>query len=637
MPSLKKEPESIPAEKRKTRLFVQQEIPKPIHPFRLLTIHAGLPNDPVRCSITAYDFGVSVQYDALSYCWEQRPRHALYTEPSQIIVELKRPGEESFAFVCVNWNLGMALTHMRKPSEDVTIWVDVFCMKMQPQDETERLDKIENMVRMKEIFSNARQVVLWLGEEAENAGLVFKRSDIMANGLKSVTAPITTRRDQRRISMANPVSDSERGALEKIMQRQCWERLWILSELTLAQKISLQCGQLSTSWEGFVLLCDAVDPLSADFSVELIEADAISSEPVQTSIRSRIRPMQLLRHQYERPRTFGHFRLLRLVQKFRDWKCSVPVDRVYALLMLANDRDREMNPPVDGLSREEIYSRLVKSYAKTYKRLDFLNYHKGEVAQQPRLWPSWMPYFNAECTVPSLIDFSRDISKWLRDDEQLFCAAGDRPARIIDFPQYPTRLGLMGVRVDIVRSAAEVPWSTSWSIDDIRGQLPQEFVRGTSMFYQHYEPGAYGTREAFDEAVRRTSIADMTSQRDNPNKRHSYAARRALRKELTSVALPHETHGTFWDMAHAHPDSVYRAHHRRRPFVTDRKYIGVGPQAADRGDVLCVLHGGQTPYLIREVGHGLWTIIGECYVHGFMDGESFLMNMENMTETFIFI
>jgi len=157
------------------------------------------------------------------------------------------------------------------------------------------------------------------------------------------------------------------------------------------------------------------------------------------------------------------------------------------------------------------------------------------------------------------------------------------------------------------------------------------------MFYQHYEPGAYGTREAFDEAVRRTSIADMTSQRDNPNKRHSYAARRALRKELTSVALPHETHGTFWDMAHAHPDSVYRAHHRRRPFVTDRKYIGVGPQAADRGDVLCVLHGGQTPYLIREVGHGLWTIIGECYVHGFMDGESFLMNMENMTETFIFI
>ncbi|KAF7543398.1 hypothetical protein G7046_g10008 [Stylonectria norvegica] len=39
------------------------------------------------------------------------------------------------------------------------------------------------------------------------------------------------------------------------------------------------------------------------------------------------------------------------------------------------------------------------------------------------------------------------------------------------------------------------------------------------------------------------------------------------------------------------------------------------------GDVVAVLYGGRTPFVLREVDGG-WVLLGECYVHGLMEGEA---------------
>lgn len=48
------------------------------------------------------------------------------------------------------------------------------------------------------------------------------------------------------------------------------------------------------------------------------------------------------------------------------------------------------------------------------------------------------------------------------------------------------------------------------------------------------------------------------------------------------------------------------------------------------GDTVAVLHGGDMPFVLREVPEQLsktnigsgYTVIGECYVHGLMRGEA---------------
>jgi hypothetical protein len=41
------------------------------------------------------------------------------------------------------------------------------------------------------------------------------------------------------------------------------------------------------------------------------------------------------------------------------------------------------------------------------------------------------------------------------------------------------------------------------------------------------------------------------------------------------------------------------------------------------GDVVVVLYGGRTPFLLRRKDDGTWILVGECYVHGMMNGEVF--------------
>lgn len=65
----------------------------------------------------------------------------------------------------------------------------------------------------------------------------------------------------------------------------------------------------------------------------------------------------------------------------------------------------------------------------------------------------------------------------------------------------------------------------------------------------------------------------------------------------------------------------------------------LGPDALQEGDVVVILRGGKTPFLLREVsrgsdddddaapaggGGGSWVLVGECYVHGLMDGEGWV-------------
>jgi len=68
---------------------------------------------------------------------------------------------------------------------------------------------------------------------------------------------------------------------------------------------------------------------------------------------------------------------------------------------------------------------------------------------------------------------------------------------------------------------------------------------------------------------------------------------------------------------------IHTACAHRRLLVTKRGYIGVAPWNAEVGDVVAVLHGGDTPFLLRPAGKlGEYELVGECFVYGIMGGEA---------------
>jgi hypothetical protein len=70
----------------------------------------------------------------------------------------------------------------------------------------------------------------------------------------------------------------------------------------------------------------------------------------------------------------------------------------------------------------------------------------------------------------------------------------------------------------------------------------------------------------------------------------------------------------------------------RSTFVTSQGYLGVGPAHAIDRDIVCIFLDAAVPFVFRELSRGPYQLVGECYVHGIMDGEFMVEN--RLTDVF---
>jgi hypothetical protein len=61
----------------------------------------------------------------------------------------------------------------------------------------------------------------------------------------------------------------------------------------------------------------------------------------------------------------------------------------------------------------------------------------------------------------------------------------------------------------------------------------------------------------------------------------------------------------------------------RRVAVTKKGYLAIVPPRSEAGDVVGIVLGAETPFVFRasEGKEREYALVGECYVHGIMDGE----------------
>lgn len=77
-------------------------------------------------------------------------------------------------------------------------------------------------------------------------------------------------------------------------------------------------------------------------------------------------------------------------------------------------------------------------------------------------------------------------------------------------------------------------------------------------------------------------------------------------------------------------ETVYRSYsgahtkwcYNRRFFVSSAERYGWAVDGTKVGDVVVVFYGCPYPFLLRESSDESYRIIGDCYIHGFMDGEA---------------
>jgi hypothetical protein len=96
-----------------------------------------------------------------------------------------------------------------------------------------------------------------------------------------------------------------------------------------------------------------------------------------------------------------------------------------------------------------------------------------------------------------------------------------------------------------------------------------------------------------------------------------------------------EFHEVFWNPGIDHRSRILSRLPMRRPLISQKKYIGLYPFSAKEGDEIWILAGLRLPFVLRKAREGLYDLVGEAYVHGFMQGEYFAGGDHVDTETVV--
>ncbi|CAG7561909.1 unnamed protein product, partial [Fusarium equiseti] len=364
-------------------------------------------------------------------------------------------------------------------------------------------------------------------------------------------------------------------ALRSILGRPWFVRSWVIQETALSRRLPrIFCGTNELLWQNLVSATLWILDMCYDFTALSLSPEYI---PALRSLKF-----------FNELVTFGlPWDLTTLLNKAIQSAASEPRDRVYSLLALTNEFEENGNLP---LALRAAYQKSVETIFRDVTRYIIATTKSLRILTLIRYTPDWDTY-------PSwVVDFSAN-AEWFRisyfswdpHSEKGQClmemsndAAGGQPAVVIDDFLPDHVLGLQGLQIDI--------------IDETCG------VMNGYDYWKFTESVWTAWKKAFQRLGTIGDAVDAERERDH-----------------IGDLIPAETEkGNDENPFSLHVDA---AHERRLFFSRDLAYIGLGPKMLQKNDVICVLFGGATPFILRPSGSN-YRLVGECYVFELMTGEA---------------
>jgi hypothetical protein len=231
--------------------------------------------------------------------------------------------------------------------------------------------------------------------------------------------------------------------------------------------------------------------------------------------------------------------------------------------------------------------------------------------------PTWVPDWRTRISwfvIPKQQDSDQPES------EKLFCASGESKAEIrID----GSKLIVKGLSIDNIK----------WVSSICESNLSEAGLAMEKTWRESMPDVEYATGQPVQEVFDRVIVTDVEHQREpygNLYKRGHRADWSLIERD--PLSLDGEDYGTRTYLEVA----IKRTTFGRRIFWTAQGYLGIGPASMTEGDTICVLFGGHVLYVLRAAVFEVYECIGECYVHGLMDGEAFV-RQEILEEQFFSI
>ncbi|KAJ4988557.1 heterokaryon incompatibility protein [Stagonosporopsis vannaccii] len=576
--------------------------------IRLLHLHPGQPEENVGChfSIISLD-SHDTEYEALSYVWgDPTQRRAVHIEGISI---------------SVTYNLWQALDGLRYHDRERVIWADALCIDQSNKDE-----RASQVSLMRSIYTQASSVEVWLGDFYDSeVALEFLNDfaaqyptasyDYLEMDFNTAFKPIdivTNWKARKALRL--------RSAMATLAMRPWFDRTWTVQEIFLAKKSTLHCGPHAV--DGGVFL-QAVDHLAMHHHIGCC-AVVLPTE-WRAGLYNFFVPVHSLRD-------FKNYRMdfLTCVANFRSRDATDPRDKIWGLMALDVEGMIKFAPPNYQLTVEQVFESFVLSIIRLTSNLDVFSHLRTDLEQNLEL-PSFVPDWSLRLT-----KLHREVGPWSIRYRILDLYGAAHPTEA-DCKARPGILAIRGIVVDtIVRIAsftlAELRYlggtPAAWNLvlDELLkvGKVPPKD-----------KDRDLARREAFwmtmcAETMRRFEPIAPEHRSYYPRFSDSYCRidgiEAALHEDFEhQLRTNHNTQGLNGTLGRPLLDSMNtameHAHSGRRFIFTQEGRMGLVPVHAREGDVVAVLTGGHVPIILRT-GNGFYTVVGDSFVQGIMDGQA---------------
>jgi hypothetical protein len=257
-------------------------------------------------------------------------------------------------------------------------WYDALCIN---QDDV--LEKNHQVALMSEIYSKASNVAIWLGLDAQM--IDFETLILMSEPSmwKYHVSALPTHLRKRLLRLGIPRLTQNPGAckplyyaayfliqstfdswqlVEAFFNRSYWNRLWILQEVLLARKITIQCQEWSVDWEIVEIMFNNFrDPVFRERLSPKVSFQTQGRNSYLRQIDNVVNtvPSRLCEERVKRRRMgWTPQPLLDLILRYHDAKCQKLVDKVFGLHSLSQNCCRKVLPVNYSQSPSEIYTIL---------------------------------------------------------------------------------------------------------------------------------------------------------------------------------------------------------------------------------------------------------------------------------------
>jgi hypothetical protein len=555
---------------------------------------------------------------------------------------------------------------LQKSFRDQWWWIDSICINQ--EDERERDTQVQLMGR---IYTQATKSIVWLGDESDDSDLAMDFLSFLQKRRWEFDKGGVVDRSAFRELRRSPFL-AKWKALETLLLRPWWKRVWTLQEFIVAPSLELFCGKKTIQRSAFK---------SAMYAIWLAGGadDKLISKTAFEAGWSRRRIHQWYQETREMP-------IVAALAYLGESEATDQRDRIYSLLSLAGPEDlRLIGIPDYGSSILEVYSKLVRDFVENYKSLDIICFAHDFVtpAGNTSEFPSWLPNWSAKVqqkVVPLMVSQgSGRIGNFrplaYKVSTAAYKASGDSEP-VIEFPVGTEILACQGIPLDV--------------IDGLGGSNLETSIQSTSTLNCEVATVQYGTdhqavaspgpnrdtnllgtqEDALDllASISRSLVLDRADKYFN---HHADAAQVSSELQAFCGAAelePKRGHTRFLAWHHQNRDlkvkgwtleklcravttSASTAHTgstnkpgqeallsrlwhtiatlQRRLLVTEQGHVGMAPLRARKGDLVCVLLGCSVPVVLRRTGDGgPFEFIGECYLDGFMAGEA-LVDVES--------